>query len=308
MAFQDVLRPGHIQIRVQNLASAIKHYVDVLGLIETARDGAGRVYLKAWDEFDHHSVILREADGPGMDFVAFKVVSEAALDRLAQAVRSFGLAVEEIPAGEMSKTGRRVAFTLPTGHRMELFATKAQFGNGLPTVNPDVRPAILHGMRPIRFDHVLLYGDDLDGSVRLFREVLGFHEAEKIIAGDGTTSIGSFLTCSNKPHDIAFIRHPEKARFHHASFYLESWDEIGRAADIISQNNISLDIGPTRHGITRGHTIYFFDPSGNRNEVFSGGYQYYPDNPTLVWTEAELGKAIFYYDRKLNERFLSVTT
>ena len=97
-------------------------------------------------------------------------------------------------------------------------------------------------------------------------------------------------------------------RFHHASFYLESWNDIGAAADIISQNNVELDIGPTRHGISRGHTIYFFDPSGNRNEVFAGGYMYFPDNPTLVWTEDQLGKAIFYHDRKLNERFLSRTT
>ena len=80
------------------------------------------------------------------------------------------------------------------------------------------------------------------------------------------------------------------------------------AADLISRNNVELDIGPTRHGITRGGTIYFFDPSGNRNEVFCGGYQYYPDNPVLTWTDNELGKAIFYYDRKLNENFLSVTT
>ncbi len=27
----------------------------------------------------------------------------------------------------------------------------------------------------------------------------------------------------------------------------------------------------------------------------------------LEWTEAELGRAISYYDRKLNERFLTVT-
>jgi catechol 2,3-dioxygenase len=308
MAFGEVLRPGHIQIRVRDLASAVQHYEEILGLFETARDEAGRVYFKAWDEFDHHSVILREASTPGMDFFGFKVASETALDALAQKVRSFGLKVDDIDAGEMLNTGRRAAFTLPTGHRMELFATKAQVGNGLPTVNPDVRPAKLHGMRPTRFDHLLLYGDDLDGSASLFQEVLGFSEAERIVAGDGTTKIGSFLSCSNKPHDIAFIRHTEKDRFHHASFYVESWDDIGRAADIITQRSVPLDIGPTRHGITRGHTIYFFDPSGNRNEVFSGGYQYYPDNPTLVWTEAEIGKAIFYYDRKLNERFLSVTT
>ena len=84
--------------------------------------------------------------------------------------------------------------------------------------------------------------------------------------------------------------------------------DVLKAADIISKKNVPLDIGPTRHGITRGETIYFFDPSGNRNEVFSGGYIYYPDKPVLTWTDDELGKAIFYHDRKLNEKFLSVFT
>ncbi len=59
-------------------------------------------------------------------------------------------------------------------------------------------------------------------------------------------------------------------------------------------------------------SIYFdpqiIDPSGNRNEVFCGGYIYYPDRPTITWTEDELGPAIFYHDRKLNEAFLSVFT
>ena len=32
-----------------------------------------------------------------------------------------------------------------------------------------------------------------------------------------------------------------------------------------------------------------------------------PDRPTLTWTEDDVGRAIFYYDRKLNENFLSVT-
>jgi catechol 2,3-dioxygenase len=85
IAFGEVLRPGHIQIRVRDLTSAVQHYVEILGLSETARDEAGRVYLKAWDEFDHHSVILREALTPGMDFFGFKVASETALDALARA-------------------------------------------------------------------------------------------------------------------------------------------------------------------------------------------------------------------------------
>ena len=81
-----------------------------------------------------------------------------------------------------------------------------------------------------------------------------------------------------------------------------------RAADIMGKYNISIDIGPTRHGITRGRTIYFFDPSGNRNEVFCGDYTWYPDREPITWDTDELGKAIFFHDRRLNESFLSVVT
>ncbi|RME67130.1 MAG: catechol 2,3-dioxygenase, partial [Alphaproteobacteria bacterium] len=122
------------------------------------------------------------------------------------------------------------------------------------------------------------------------------------------TLIAAFLTCSNKAHDLAIVRHEEDGKFHHASFLLENWHDVGHAADIITRYNISRDIGPTRHGITRGQTIYFFDPSGNRNEVFAGGYAYYPDNPLRVWATDEVGKAIFYYERALNDRFMEVVT
>ncbi len=58
--------------------------------------------------------------------------------------------------------------------------------------------------------------------------------------------------------------HPEPGKLHHISFKLDSWERVLRAADIMSMNRISIDIGPTRHGITRGTTIYAFDPSGDQ--------------------------------------------
>ena len=70
-----------------------------------------------------------------------------------------------------------------------------------------------------------------------------------------------------------------------------------------------IGIGPTRHGITRGTTIYFFDPAGNRNEVFAGlGDRVFPDFPTVNWTEEQLAKGIFYIQRELNDTFLTVWT
>ena len=308
MAFSGVLRPGHVQIRVTDIDAATNHYRDVLGLNEVGTDSEGRAYLKAWDEHDHHSVVLREADSPGMDHLAWKVLDADTMKSLGRKIADSGIDVENVPAGEQPGVGERLRFTAPTGHVFDLYAEIEQPGNGLSVENPEVWPDGLHGMHPTRFDHVLLYGDDLDGSVKLFREILGFSLAEQVVTQDRSLMIGAFLTCSNKAHDIAFIRSEGKGQFHHASFYLESWHDIMLAADIVSRNGVELDIGPTRHGITRGGTIYFFDPSGNRNEVFCGGYQYYPDNPVLTWTDNELGKAIFYYDRKLNENFLGVTT
>ena len=310
MAMTGVFRPGHVQLRVLDMTAAVKHYAEVIGLWETARDAEGRVYLKAWDEHDHHSVVLREADEAGMDFMGFRVDSTATLKKLADDIKASGLCtqLQWIEAGEMLATGQRFRFTVPTGHSIELYAEKDKVGNGMPLVNPEVYPDGLKGMSPTRFDHCLLYGDDLDGTVKLFTEVLGFSLAEKVIAGPDQLLIAAFLTCSNKPHDVAFIRHPQKNKFHHASFLLDNWGEVLKAADIITRKRVSIDIGPTRHGITRGETIYFFDPSGNRNEVFSGGYVHYPDRPTLTWTDDELGRAIFYHDRKLNEAFLNVVT
>lgn len=222
MALTGVLRPGHVQLRVLDLEAAVRHYGDVLGLWEVARDPQGRVYFKAWDEHDHHSIVLREADTAGMDFMGFRVDSVATLKKLAEDVKASGLATDMkwVEAGEMLRTGERFRFTVPTGHLIELFADKDKVGNGMPLENPEVYPDSLKGMSPTRFDHCLLYGDDVDGTVKLFMDVLGFRLAEQVVAGPDRLQIAAFLTCSNKPHDIAFIRHPEKNKFHHASFML----------------------------------------------------------------------------------------
>ena len=64
-----------------------------------------RVFLKAWDEHDHHSVVLREADEAGMDFMGFRVDSPATLKKLAADVKASGLAtnLQWIEAGEVSR-------------------------------------------------------------------------------------------------------------------------------------------------------------------------------------------------------------
>ncbi|MCK6545701.1 catechol 2,3-dioxygenase [Myxococcota bacterium] len=308
MAMTGVLRPGHAQIRVLDMKDSVRFYRDVLGLIEQGQDTQGRVYFKAWDERDHNSVVLREAKTAGIDFFAFKVDSKKTLDKLDSDLRAWGCPTERIPAGDMLETGERVRFRIPTGHMIELYADKKDVGNGQSYVNP--RPWIegLKGISPVRMDHSLLYGGDIDGVRKLFTEVLGFSLVERVLMEDGKTDLAIWLTASTKAHDIAFVRHKEDDKLHHVSFLLDTWEQVLRAADIMSMNETPIDIGPTRHGITRGTTIYAFDPSGNRFETFCGGYQFYPDMQPIVWTWDQVGPGIFYHDRKLNDRFLGVVT
>src|SRR5438874_11507726 len=107
MALNGVLRPGYIQIRVTDIDAAVRHYVDRVGLHQVSREADGRVYLRAWDEFDRHSVVLRPADMPGMDYVGFKVASESDLGALAQRIEASGTELDEVPAGEQPGLGHR---------------------------------------------------------------------------------------------------------------------------------------------------------------------------------------------------------
>lgn len=306
MGVSGVIRPGIIQIRVLDMEEALVHYRDRLGLSEVATGPDGRVYLKALDEFDHHSIVLREADQAGMDFMAFKVLDDETLTEFTAKLEAYGVSVDHVDKGDQPGVGRRIGFTIPSGHRIELFAEMDLADKHPPTFNPDVWCEEPRGMRVGRFDHALLYGPDVQAVTDLFCDALGFRLAEKVDSPDGTIAV--WLTCSNKAHDIALVQQEEADKFHHVAFNLENWYDVAHAGDVMAFYDIPIDIGPTRHGITRGHTIYFFDPSGNRNEVFSGGYTYYPDNPTRVWSADQLGKGIFYYERELNEAFLSVYT
>ncbi len=308
MAISGVLRPGFVQVRVLDMAEAIIHYRDRIGLDVVSTGDDGRVYMKAYDEFDRHSLVLRECDEAGLDMMAFKVSDESCLDEYEEKLHAAGYEVTAIAAGEQPGVGRRVSFVAPTGHRFDLYVEMELSDNGPMTNNPDVSQLDPRGMKVLRFDHCLLYGGDIDGTRKVFEEILGFSVSEVVVDDDSDMIIALFLTCSNKAHDLALVRHEEDGKLHHVSFLVEDWTALRDAADIMTRYDVSRDIGPTRHGITRGQTIYFFDPSGNRNEVFAGGYAYYPDNPLRVWQASSVGKAIFYYERELNDRFMTVIT
>src|SRR6266540_3849186 len=221
-----ILRLSHVEVRVPDLELATAYYTEVLGLLETGREPE-RVFLKCWDEHEHHSVILRYAATYGLERIA-----------------------------------------------------------------------------PPRLDHIFVTAEDVDEGTRFFRDVLGFRLTEQVVADDGH-QLATWLEVSHTPHDIAMVTGPNGG-LHHFAFWVDDWNDVRAAADVLAYHGVPIDAGPTRHGATRGYTVYFFDAAGNRNEVFTGGYWVDPDHEPVTWTEAEMGRAIFYYEGAVNQRFLTV--
>ena len=299
-----ILRLSHADVRVPDLELATAYYSEVVGLVVTDSDDQ-RAYLKGWDEHQHHSLILSAAPTYGLNALAFKVTEIDELDRLGARVQAAGIETHRMAPGAVAtQSGDMVQFVAPSGHTVQLEYGQGQVGNGLPLINPPPAPDNLVGMHPPRIDHLFLLCEDVDGVTAFFRDVLEFRLTEQILADDGH-QLATFLERSHTAHDIAFLTGPDGG-FHHLAYWVDEWGDLRHAADTCAYHGVTIDAGPTRHGATRGCGLYFFDPAGNRNEVFTGGYQFDPDDEPTTWSEGEMGRAIFSYTGKVDQKFMTV--
>ena len=276
-----VMRMGYVHARVTDLDEAKNHYANTVGLYETLSE-PGKVYYKGWDEWDHHSVVIEEG-GVGVIKFGFKVEYSEDLDTIEKKARDFGLTVERMSKGDNPEIGDGVRFTSPSEHVFEVYHEATMVGTEVGFHNPDAFPRHLVGVGVPALDHALILAEDVRLMENMFVNVFDFYPTERAqttLDDSDAHFIASWLTCSNQIHQIA----------------------------VLAMDDVPIDVGPTRHGITRGQTVYFFDPSGNRNEVFAGGYPAYRDRPISKWTPDQLAKGIFYHAREINERFTTVST
>ena len=65
-----LLSMGRVELKVLDLEKSVEYYTNVIGLEETGRMGDS-VYLKAWDEYDHHSLIITKSNSAGLAHFGF---------------------------------------------------------------------------------------------------------------------------------------------------------------------------------------------------------------------------------------------
>lgn len=289
----DIAHLGHLELLTPKPEESLRFFVDVMGMTESSRSGDS-VYLRGWDDYEHHSLKLTAAARPGLGHMAFRARSPQALQRRVAALTGTDFAIGWVDGDD----GHGPAFRCrdPDGHVIELYYETVWY-----EAPPALRPALKNqaqrfparGVNVRRLDHLNCLAKDIRANRLFFEQYLGCRLTEQIVLDDGTEA-GMWMTFTNKSYDFAYTRDHTGAsgRFHHLTYALDSREEILRAADIFLENGVFIESGPHKHAVQQTFFLYVYEPGGNRVEIANAGARLIlaPDWKPIVWTEAERRK------------------
>ena len=91
----DIVRCAYMEIVVTDLAASRAFYVDVLGLVVTEED-EDAVYLRSFEEFIHHNLVLRKGPVAAVAAFSYRVRSPEELDKAVAFYTELGCRVERL--------------------------------------------------------------------------------------------------------------------------------------------------------------------------------------------------------------------
>jgi catechol 2,3-dioxygenase len=285
----DLAHIGHAELLTPFPEESLGFFVDLFGMEIEHREGRS-VYLRGWGDYQRYSLKLTEAELPGVGHMAIRAWSQEALERRAAAIERTGLGLGWIDGDHGH--GPSYQFTDPDGHPMELYYETERYEapEGLrPALKNVPQRYVGRGAAVKRLDHVNLLAADVGASRRFATEELGFRVYEQVINDDGT-EIGAWMSLTIAAHELIYVADHAGAsgRLHHFAFFVDTREELLRAADLFLDADVPIEAAPSKHAVAQGMFLYVYEPGGNRVEVTTGTHFIYdPDYEAVVWTQAE---------------------
>ncbi len=289
----DVAHLGHVELLTNKPQESLDFFVNVFGLTESGREGDS-VYLRAYDDYEFHTLKLTSSDTTGMRHVGYRCASREALERRVAAVMQLGIGMGWTD-GDLGH-GPAFQFHDNEGHVFELYYETKRY-----VAPPHEKPSLKNqsqrfhgrGVATRRLDHFNLLAADVAGVRELLPKALGSRVTEQIVLDSGAIA-GCWFTVNNKSYDVAYAREANgvKGRFHHLTYAVDQREHILQAADIFLENGVFIEAGPHKHAIQQTFFLYVWEPAGNRIEIANAGARLIlaPDWQTVTWTETERKK------------------
>ena len=114
----EIAHVGHVELLTPEPQRSLDFFVRVLGLTENGSAGDS-VYLRTWDDYEHHSLKLTASATSGVGRTALRAASAAALHRRVAAIEERGLGIGWTDGDP--GLGPTYVFRDPDGHEMELY-------------------------------------------------------------------------------------------------------------------------------------------------------------------------------------------
>jgi catechol 2,3-dioxygenase len=307
---QDIRNLGSVELYTPKFEKSLWYFRDVLGM-EVAYSAGASAYLRGYGDYCASSLKLTEAKFPGVGAVSWRTASEEALARRVKAIDAAGLGIGWTN-GDFGR-GRTYRCHDPDGHIFELYYEEQKY----------IAPTHLHstlknlpqkytgrGVGVRRIDHLALLANQVEPNRKFAMDLLGFQLREQVRFNKGETEIGSWTSPNPVHHQLAYVVDVKGShgRLHHTSFWVDNREDVLRAADILTENGIFIEAGPSKHNNSQGFYLYSYEPGGNRIEIYSGSYLVFaPDWEPITWNEEERGTGT-YWGATLPESFINYAT
>ncbi|MFD7708505.1 catechol 2,3-dioxygenase [Streptomyces sp. NPDC059785] len=289
----DIAHLGHVELLTPDLDASVSFFTDYLGLTVSGQSGRS-VYMRTFDDYEHHSLVLTAHATSGVRRTALRVSSAEALDRRVTEIENSGRpgrwAEDEPGLGKLFVTSD------PDGHELALYWESEHY-----QAPEELRPALKNqpqakpnrGVGVRRLDHVNFLASSVSANGDFLRDVLGARPTEQIQLDSGRIA-GQWLTFTQKSYDLVYTEDwtGSKGRLHHIAFATDTREDILRAADLAIDTGVFIETGPHKHAIQQTFFLYVYEPGGNRIELCNPLTRLVlaPDWPLVTWTEQERKK------------------
>ncbi len=240
-----------VELGVTHLDVSRRFYRDVWGLEPVVETGDSCLLRAGGAE--HHVLVLRESDSPGLLAMALAASSDDAVRQLHANALARGNKVADAPHELAVKTGGGFGFTMFSPEGLTL-----RISSGVQK-HQDI---VANRSLPQCLTHIVINSARRDEEAAFYKDFFGFRLSD-------TTGSMQFLRCNSHHHTLA-VSHGKNCSLNHIAFELQDFDGLMRGCGRVINSGASMEWGVGRHGPGDNIFAYFVDPDGFAIEYTTG--------------------------------------